>query len=121
MQAGPFRDWLHLPLAYLERALLLILTWEEDIKVHAVRKQGWTISAIARHLGRDRRTVRAYLSGDRNPGRRKPAGTDTFAAFTGYASARAEREPAPVGDHIVRRTAGPGVWWVVPDVDPSDP
>lgn len=31
-----------------------MLTREEDIDVHALRKRGWTISAIARHLRRDR-------------------------------------------------------------------
>ena len=28
----------------------------------ALRARGWSISAIARHLGRDRKTVRGYLS-----------------------------------------------------------
>ena len=36
-----------------------MLTREDDIDVHAPRRQGWTISAIARHLGRDRKTIRA--------------------------------------------------------------
>ena len=40
-----------------------MLTRENDIDVHALRRQGWTISAIARHLGRDRKTIRAYLNG----------------------------------------------------------
>ena len=70
-----------------------MLTWEEDIEAHALRKRGWTIAAIARHLGRDRKTVRAYLSGGRSPGQRKPAGPDTFAAFTGYVSARLKEDP----------------------------
>ena len=43
-----------------------MLTREEDVDAHALRKQGWTISAIARHLGRDRKTVRAYLNGNRD-------------------------------------------------------
>lgn len=29
-----------------------MLTWEEFVEIHALKKQGWTISAIARHLGR---------------------------------------------------------------------
>ena len=40
-----------------------MLTREDDIDVHALHRQGWTISAIARHLGKDRKTVRAYLNG----------------------------------------------------------
>ena len=47
-----------------------MLTREEDVDAHALRKQGWTISAIARHLGRDRKTVRAYLNGERVAGER---------------------------------------------------
>ncbi len=43
-------------------------------------RQGWTISAIARHPGRNRRTVRAYAQGDRQPGERRWAAPDPFAA-----------------------------------------
>src|SRR5205823_5951352 len=46
-----------------------VLTWGEDVEAHALRKWGWSISAIARHLGRNRRTIRAYLNGEREPGR----------------------------------------------------
>ena len=41
-----------------------MLTREEDIDAHALRRRGWSISAIARHLGRDRKTIRAYLNGE---------------------------------------------------------
>jgi predicted transcriptional regulator len=37
------------------------------VNASALRAQGWTISAIARHLERDRKTIRAYLAGDRQP------------------------------------------------------
>ena len=43
-----------------------MLTQEDDIDAHALRR-GWSISAIARHLGRDRKTIRAYLTGERSP------------------------------------------------------
>lgn len=55
-----------------------MMTPEEDMEAHALRKQGWTISAIARHLERDRKTVRGYLAGERQPGVRAPAGPDPF-------------------------------------------
>jgi transposase len=35
-----------------------MLTWEDDVEVHALRKRGWSISAIARHTGHDRKTIR---------------------------------------------------------------
>jgi len=39
-----------------------MLTQEEDVEIHALRARGWSISAIARHTGRDPKTVRACLS-----------------------------------------------------------
>ncbi|MFD9303237.1 hypothetical protein ACFWCB_11370 [Streptomyces sp. NPDC060048] len=57
-----------------------MLTREEDVDAHALRRQGWTISAIARHLGRDRKTIRAYLNGERTPGERRE-GPDAFVPF----------------------------------------
>ncbi len=53
-----------------------MLTPEEDVEITSLRKRGWTISAIARHVGRDRKTVRSYLSGAREPGVRHRSGED---------------------------------------------
>ena len=71
---------------------MLVLTREEDIDAHALRKQGWTISAIARHLGRDRKTIRAYLAG-REPGVREAAAPDRFEKFEAYAAQRLKDDP----------------------------
>ena len=54
----------------------------------ALRARGWSISAIARHLGRDRKTVRGYLSGKRAPGQRKRTEPDPFDAIAGYVARR---------------------------------
>ena len=70
-----------------------MLTQEEDIDAHALRRQGWTISAIARHLGRDRKTIRAYLDGGRVAGRREPAGPDVFEPFVDYVRSRLAEDP----------------------------
>ncbi|TWH51561.1 helix-turn-helix protein, partial [Rhodococcus rhodochrous J38] len=61
-----------------------MLTWEDDVEVHALRKRGWTISAIARHTGRDRKTIRAYLNNERTPGVRKRTEPDPFEPFVDY-------------------------------------
>ena len=61
-----------------------MLTREDDIDVHALHRQGWTISAIARHVGRDRKTVRAYLAG-REAGVRERDLPDPFERFVAYA------------------------------------
>ena len=70
-----------------------MLTREEDIDAHALRRRGWTISAIARHLGRDRRTIRAYLNNERIAGERKAAEDDPFEPFVDYVTARLTEDP----------------------------
>ena len=70
-----------------------MLTREEDIDAHALRRQGWTISAIARHLKRDRKTIRAYLSQERVAGERWPAGPDQFEPYVDYVRARLAEDP----------------------------
>jgi transposase len=76
-----------------------MLTWEDDVEVHALHKRGWSISAIARHAGRNRRTIRNYLNGVTTPGVRKPAGEDSFAPFVDYVGARLREDP-----HLWART-----------------
>ena len=70
-----------------------MLALEECVEVHALRERGWSISAIARHLGRDRKTIRAYLSGERIPGRRVPSGSDPFDPFEAYVRQRLSDDP----------------------------
>ncbi len=71
-----------------------MISQEEDVEAHALRRQGWTVSAIARHLGRDRKTVRAYLNGDREPGvRKRPAAVDPFDGFEAYVRQRFIDDP----------------------------
>ena len=70
-----------------------MLTQEDDVDAHALRKRGWTISAIARHLGHDRKTIRDYLNGERVAGVRAPAGEDLFAPFVDYCRARLAEDP----------------------------
>ena len=60
----------------------------DDVEAHALRKRGWTISAIARHLGRDRKTVRDHLSGKREPGVRQRTEPDPLEPFVPYLAAR---------------------------------
>ena len=70
-----------------------MLTWENDVEAAALRNQGWTISAIARHLGRDRKTIRDYLEGRRVPGERASSRTDPFEEFAEYAKIRLCDDP----------------------------
>jgi transposase len=70
-----------------------MLTQGESVEAHALRERGWSVSAIARHLGRDRKTVRGYLTGERVPGRRVPAGPDRFGPFERYCRLRLAADP----------------------------
>jgi transposase len=70
-----------------------MLTQGESVEAHALRARGWSVSAIARHLNCDRKTVRAYLSGERVPGQRKPAGPDRFEPYAEYCRIRFADDP----------------------------
>lgn len=70
-----------------------MLSEEDDVDIHALRRQGMTISEIARRTDHDRKTIRAYLKGDRVPGRRERAAPDSFDAFVDYAVARLIEDP----------------------------
>jgi transposase len=65
-----------------------MLTQGEDVEAHALRERGWSISAIARHLGRDRKTVRGYLSGSTEPGVRRRSTPDPLAVVGEYVRLR---------------------------------
>jgi transposase len=69
-----------------------MFTGEEDMEATALRKQGWSISAIARHLHRDRKTIRRYLAGAA-VGERRRAGPDAFAPFVPYVAERLCEDP----------------------------
>ena len=76
-----------------------MLIWEDDLEVHALRKRGWSIAAIARHTGHDRKTVRKYLAGDATPGIRARSSPDPFEPFVDYVTARLVEDP-----HLWART-----------------
>ncbi|MGB9111596.1 MAG: hypothetical protein WCF24_02590 [Acidimicrobiales bacterium] len=80
------------------------------MEAHALRQRGWTISAIARHLERDRKTVRAYLAGKRVPGVRARSRPDPLAPFVDYLEARFTDDPHVWGSALhdeVRRLGYP--------------
>lgn len=70
-----------------------MLTQEDDVDVHALHRQGWTISAIARHLGHDRKTIRAYVKGDRVAGQRVSTVLDPFEKYAIYCTQRLKDDP----------------------------
>ncbi len=94
----------------------------EDVEADALFKRGWTVSAIARHLGRDRKTVRSYLIGRADTGRPPCRPIRTRSTSTG---------PTWPPGSSTTRTCGPRRsstrWWpsgyrsCVPELRPPDP
>src|SRR5450759_4485220 len=70
-----------------------MLTWETTVEAQALYARGWTKSAIARHLGINRRTVREYLKGQQVPGQRVRSEPEVFAPFAEYARLRLADDP----------------------------
>jgi transposase len=83
-----------------------MLTHGEDVEAHALHQRGWTISAIARHLGRDRKTIRAYINGTRVPGVRASSASDPLEPYRTYLMARFVDDPhvwaSALYDEVVR-------------------
>jgi transposase len=82
-----------------------MFTQEESVEAHALAARGWSISAIARHLGRDRKTIRAHIRKHREPGVRARA-VDPFAAFEPYLAQRFADDPH-VRAHVLLRELRP--------------
>ncbi len=97
-----------------------MLTAEDDMEITSLRQRGWSISAIARHIGRDRKTVRAYLNGERTPGVRARA-VDPFAPFLGYMTARLVEDPHLWALTLFERAARARVRAVLSEPDPRNP
>jgi transposase len=71
----------------------LMLTGDEEMEITALAKRDWTVSAIARHLGHDRKTVRRYLAGEAEPGVRARTSVDSFDRFEPYLRQRLSDDP----------------------------
>lgn len=70
-----------------------MLSERSSVDIHALKRQGMTISEIARRTNHDRKTIRSYLNGERASGVRQPVGPDGFDAFVDYVTARLTEDP----------------------------
>ncbi|HEY3945480.1 MAG TPA: hypothetical protein VGL78_09655 [Solirubrobacteraceae bacterium] len=68
-----------------------MLTQENDVEIHALAARGWNQSAISRHTGRDRKTVRKYLTVGEVPVRERAA--SCLEPWSGYIAARFIDDP----------------------------
>jgi hypothetical protein len=67
-----------------------MLTEEDDVKIYALAARGWSVSAISRHTGRDRKTVSKYLAAPRSVRAPTPSCLELYRA---YIAARFEDDP----------------------------
>ncbi len=59
-----------------------MLSREDVVEIVALRRRGWSVSAIARHTGRDRKTIRAWLAqGERRRRARAPSVLEPYRAY----------------------------------------
>src|SRR2546426_3624384 len=63
-----------------------MLTREDEVEIVALRRRGWSVSAIARHTGRDRKTIRAWLAAGEQ--RRRPRPPSVLEPFRAYVERR---------------------------------
>ena len=58
------------------------------MEIHALAARGWSVSAISRHTGRDRKTVRKYLAAPRGALRGRERAPSCLEPFRAYIEAR---------------------------------
>jgi transposase len=76
-----------------------MLTQEDDVEIQALAKRGWSISAIARHTGRDRKTVRVHLQEEKRERERPPS---CLEPFRDYLEARFVDDPHALATVLYR-------------------
>jgi hypothetical protein len=67
-----------------------MLTQEDDVEINALHARGWSVSAISRHTGRDRKTVSKYLA---QPRAARVATVSCLEPYRAYIAARFDDDP----------------------------
>lgn len=82
-----------------------MLTKEDDVEIHALARRGWSVSAIARHTGRDRKTIRKYLG---EPAASPELAPSCVEPFREYLTARFADDAHVDGTVLYREVLGLG-------------
>jgi transposase len=61
------------------------------VEIEALRRRGWSVSAIARHTGRDRKTIRVWL--EQGEQRRRPRAPSVLEPYRAYIERRFADDP----------------------------
>lgn len=75
------------------------------MEIAALRGRGWSVSAIARHTGRDRKTIKARLEGG---AKRREQAPSVLEPFRVYLEARFVDDPHVLGTVLFREVVGLG-------------
>jgi transposase len=68
-----------------------LLSREDVVEIVALRRRGWSVSAIARHTGRDRKTIRAWLAAGEQ--RHRPRAPSVLEPHRAYVERRLADDP----------------------------
>ena len=68
-----------------------VLSREDVVEIVALRRRGWSVSAIARHTGRDRKTIRVWLA--QGEERRRPRAASVLEPYRAYVERRLGDDP----------------------------
>jgi transposase len=68
-----------------------LLSREDVVEIVALHRRGWSVSAIARHTGRDRKTIRTWLA--QGEQRRRPRAASVLEPFRAYVERRLGDDP----------------------------
>ena len=83
-----------------------MLTEEDDVEIYALAARGWSVSAISRHTGRDRKTVRKYLGAP--PRVAEAIAPSCLEPYRGYIAARFDDDPHLLGSVLHQELAAAG-------------
>ncbi len=83
-----------------------MLTEEDDVEINALHARGWSVSAISRHTGRDRKTVSKYLAAPRQA---RVAPVSCLEPYRAYIEARFEEDPHLEATVLHRELVGAGL------------
>ena len=98
-----------------------MLTWEDDVDSPRTAQQGLVDLGDRPAPGRDRKTVRAYLNGERKPGVRGPGRPIRSQPFVDYVRARLGEDPHLWAITLFDELRRAGVRPVLSVADPGDP
>lgn len=82
-----------------------MLTQEDEVEIHALAARGWSVSAIARHAGRDRKTISKYLNGASTVRERAPSCLERYRP---YIESRFDDDPHLLGSVLYRELVDAG-------------